>query len=224
RYGGVEVPVPKDALIQSADVSNSRYTIGADGHSVIDTAPVLPGQSYIFQMVYSLPYRGDIQVEQTVPYTLSGAYRLLVNLPGATVTSDLLKSLGPQDLSGVQYQSYGTSDPLKAKDSIRYGVQGGVQATSPTAAVINRDQLIPLLLIVAGLVVIITAGMIYWRGRRPPTPEPTTRSNDALVDGLIQQISELDETYNKGSLAEDVYQKRRERLKARLAALIDEDK
>ncbi|MBA3868284.1 MAG: cytochrome c [Anaerolineae bacterium] len=224
RYGGVEVPVPKDALIQSADVSNSRYTIGADGHSVIDTAPVLPGQSYIFQMVYSLPYRGDIQVEQTVPYTLSGAYRLLVNLPGATVTSDLLKSLGPQELSGVQYQSYGTSDPLKAKDSIRYGVQGGVQATSSTAAVINRDQLIPLLLIVAGLVVILTAGMIYWRGRRPLTPEPTTRSNDALVDGLIQQISELDETYNKGSLDEDIYQKRRERLKARLAALIDEDK
>ena len=127
-------------------------------------------------------------------------------------------------MSGVQYQSYGTSDAIKAKDSIRYSIQGGVQATSSTAAVINRDQLIPLLLIAAGLIVVVISGVLYWRGRRPLSPEPTTRSNDALVDGLIQQISELDETYNKGSLAEDVYQKRRERLKARLAALIDEDK
>ena len=44
------------------------------------------------------------------------------------------------------------------------------------------------------------------------------------VNGLIQQIAELDETYRMGSLDEEIYQKRRERLKARLAALIDEDK
>jgi hypothetical protein len=82
RFAGVEFPVPHDGLIQSADVTNPRYTIGADGHSVIDTAPVLPGQTYLFQMVYNLPYRGDIQVEQPVPYPMSGAYRLLVSLPG----------------------------------------------------------------------------------------------------------------------------------------------
>jgi mono/diheme cytochrome c family protein len=222
RYAGIEVRVPNNALIQSADVTNARYTIGADGHSVIDTAPVLPGQSYLFQMVYTLPYRGDIQVEQPVPYPVSGAYRLLVNIPGGTVRSDLLKALGPQPIGNTQYDSYGTSNPMNTNDVIRYQMQGGVQSTS-SAAVINKDQLIPLVLIVAGLIVLLTAGVLYWRSRRPPAAETESRNRDVLVNGLIQQIAELDETKRKGSLDEDTYQKRRERLKARLAALIDED-
>ncbi len=224
RYASVDIPVPADALIMSADVTNSRYTIGADGHSVVDTAPVLPGQSYIFQMVYALPYRGNIQIEQSVPYALSGAYRLLANLPGANVTSDVLQSLGPQELSGVQYQAYGTSNPLKAKDTIRYAVQGGSQANSSSTGVVSKDQLIPLVLIVAGLIVVFISGVLYWHSRRPPSVETANRNRDELIDGLIQQIAELDETYRMGSLDEDIYQKRRERLKLRLAALIDEDK
>ncbi len=222
RFAGVEVPVPGDALIMSADVANARYTIGADGHSVIDTAPVLPGQSYIFQMVYTLPYRGDIQVEQTMPYPLNGAYRLLVNVAGATVSSDGLESLGAQELSGVLYQAYGASNAMKARDSIRYGVQGGIQAGSSTA-VVSQDQLIPLVLVVAGLIVVLISGVVYWRSRRPPSLETAARNRDAVVDGLIQQIAELDETYRMGSLDEQVYRKQRERLKAQLVALIDED-
>jgi mono/diheme cytochrome c family protein len=224
RFASIEIPVPTDGLIQSADVTNARYTIGADGHSVVDTAPVLPGQSYIFQMTYTLPYRGDVRVQQTVPYPLSGAYRLLADVPGGSVTSDTLTSLGPQELSGVQYQAFGLSTPLKAKDSIRYGVQGGNLPSSSSATVVNKDQLIPLVLIVTGLIVVFVSGVLYWRTHRPPSAETTTGNRDALVDGLIQQIAELDETYRMGSLDEDIYQKRRERLKARLAALIDEDK
>ncbi len=223
RYAAIQVQMPTDAQILSADVSNPRYTIGADGHSVIDTAPVLPGQGYIFQVVYNLPYRGDIQVEQPVSYTLNGAFRILLNAPNLTITSAMLKALAPQDISGVQYQAYGAPLNLKSGDSIRYTVQGGLQAPASNAAVISANQLIPLILVGVGIIAIITALVLYWRGRPTPSAQNANRDLDTLMNGLIQQIAELDDSHNKGSVDEATYQKRRDRLKARLAALLDED-
>ncbi len=223
RYAGVTVRMPNDAQILSADVTNPRYTIGTDGHSVIDTAPVLPGTGYIFQVVYNLPYRGDVAVDQPVSYTLNGAYRILLNDPNAIVSSDVLKSLGAQDINGVQYQAYGAPLNLKSGNSIGYSVQSGARTTTSNAAVISSNQLIPLVLVAVGLVAIITAMVLYWRGRSIPATQNATNALDTLVNGLIQQIAELDETYHKGSLDEEIYQKRRDRLKARLAALLDEE-
>ncbi len=225
RFAGIQLPVPANAQILSADVTNARYTISTDGHSVIDTAPVLPGANYVFQMAYRLPYQGDTQIEQPVPYAVDSNFRILFNTQAVTITSDTLKSLGPQDLNGTQYQVYSPFVPLAAGGSIRYRVQGGVQSsTSPTANVISANQLIPLVLVGIGLIAIITAVVVYWRSRPAQAVQNSERDKDTLVNGLIQQIAELDESYRMGSLDEEVYQKRRDRLKARLAALLDEEK
>jgi hypothetical protein len=41
------------------------------------------------------------------------------------------------------------------------------------------------------------------------------------IDGLIREIAELDAAYGAGEIKEAAYQKRRGRLKGRLAELID---
>ncbi len=223
RFAGVQIPVPNGAQILSANVSNSRYTISADGHNVIDIASVIPGETYTFQMVYLLPYQGDLQIEQPVSYTFNGAYILLVNVPNASITSDILKVLGPQDLNGVQYQGYGAAVNLKSGDKITYTIKGGVTPSSTTGTVISADQLVPLLFIFVGLIAILAAGVLYMGKNRALTVRRGNDDpNDVLVDGLIQQIAEVDEAYNTGKLDEATYIKRRERLKARLATLIDE--
>ncbi len=223
RYGGLQVPVPDGAQILSADVRSARYAIGADGKSVIDTAPVLPGQGHIFQMVYRLPYQGDISVEQRMPYLFNGSFRLLMATPMAVVTSDRLPSIGPQTLSGVQYQGYGGTLTLAAGDNIRYTVQGGASSSNGTAAVVSSDKLVPLLLILAGVIAVIAAVVIQLGKNRQLSVQKTSDGSDKLIDGLVAQIAELDESYRTGAVDAATYQKRRERLKTRLATLIDED-
>ncbi len=224
RYTGVTIPVPNNAEILSANVSNPRYTISADGHSIIDTASVLPGDGYNFQMVYRLPYQGNTQIEQPIPYRVGSTFRILLDAPTVTTTSETLKVLDPKELNGVMYQVYGLPPNFTVGDSIRYSVQGGSQSSATSASFINANQLIPMLLVVVGLIAIITAAVLYWRDRPKPALQTASSANDTLVNGLIQQIAELDNTYNAGSLDEVTYQKRRDRLKARLAALLDEEK
>ncbi len=228
RFAGVQFQVPNDAEILSADATNPRYTVGADGHSVVDTAPVLPGEGYIFQMVYRVPYSGDRQIAQVIPYRVNGAYRLLSNNAGVSITSDKLKALGTQDLSGVKYDAYGDTLDLKAGGTVSYRVQGGSTASSTATGtptnVISSNQLIPLILVTAGLVVMGMGVGVYLRGRkRSPAAETAAVDPQVLMDGLIRQIAELDISYKAGSLDEDTYQKRRGQLKARLAALMDQD-
>lgn len=224
RYGSIQVPVPDGAQILSADVRSARYAISADGRSVIDTAPVLPGQAHIFQMVYRMPYQGEVAVEQRMPYPFNGSFRLLLATPTANVISDVLPSIGPQTLSGAQYQGYGGTLSLAGGQSIRYTVQGGITGNTGSAAVVSSDKLVPLLLILAGVIAVIAAVVLQLGKNRTMGVQTTANGSDKLIDGLVAQIAELDESHRAGSVDEATYQKRRERLKARLATLIDEDK
>ena len=46
---------------------------------------------------------------------------------------------------------------------------------------------------------------------------------EQLINGLIRQIAELDDSHQAGKIDETTYKKRRKRLKARLAELLDQD-
>ncbi|MCA0456824.1 MAG: cytochrome c [Chloroflexi bacterium] len=223
RYAGLQVPVPDGAQILSADVRNARYAMGADGKSVIDTAPVLPGTQHIFQMVYRLPYQGEVTVEQRMPYPFSGSFRLLLATPTASVSSDVLPSIGPQTLSGATFQGYGGALNLAAGGSIRYTVSGGIEGNTGSASVVSSDKLVPLLLILAGVIAVIAALVLQFGRNRKLSVQTSADGSDKLIDGLVAQIAELDTSYHAGTVDEATYQKRRERLKARLATLIDED-
>lgn len=218
RYGSVQLSIPPGAQVVSVAADDSRYALASDGLAVIDTAPVLPNSEHLVQVVYRLPYTGQAQIEQVVEYAVSGPMRLLVTSSSLQITSEQFEVLDLQTLNGIVYQSYGVRAPLAVGDTVRYSITGGTASSNP-AGVVSANQLIPVALIGLGVVAVLAAGFLYWRGRQTPVAAPT--DNKLLIDGLIREIAELDAAYSAGQLNEATYRKRRERLKTRLSELMD---
>jgi len=220
RYSSVRLAVPPGAQVVSVAADDSRYALTSDGLAVIDTAPVLPNSEHLVQVVYRLPYTGQAQIEQVVEYAVSGPMRLLVTPSSLQITSEQFEPLDLQTLNGIVYQSYGVRAPLAVGDTVRYSLAGGAVSSTP-AGVVSANQFIPVALIGLGVVAVLAAGFLYWRGRQTPVAAPA--DNQLLIDGLIREIAELDADFSAGQLNESTYRKRRERLKSRLSELMDSD-
>lgn len=216
RFVSVEIPLPPGAQVLSVSQNDSRYALNANGTVVFDTTPVLPGEEHVIQVIYSLPYNGDLQIGMPLAYTVSGPVRLLIPSDGPQIVSNQLKSLGPQALRGVTYQSYGTDSALAAGDTLIYSVRGGNSVTAP-------DNSLSMILIALGIVVVIGAGVLYLYGRRNTGATASGGDQQLLIDGLVREIAELDAVYSNNQLDEATYQKRRTKLKSRLAEIMDKE-
>ncbi|MBI5669225.1 MAG: c-type cytochrome [Chloroflexi bacterium] len=225
RYGSVSVAVPAGAQLRGFADSQERYVIADDGSSVTDTAPVLPGEGHILHLLYTMPYTGDLTIEQPVRFAVNGPVRLLVTPESVAITSSQLPSIGPQTLRSVTYQGYGSTLALSPGDVIRYQLRG-LPATSTTGGgnILSGGAVVAIVLVAVGVMIIGVGLFIYLRGRRvaPATVAPT-RDEQSLIDGLVRQIAELDDAHDKGEVDEDTYRKRRKRLKTRLAELMDRE-
>lgn len=223
QFASVRLALPQGARILGFAQDEQRYRLSDDQTTVTDTAPVLPGSGHIMHVIYALPYSGDLQVEQALPYAVGGAVRLLVAPESLRVSSDQLPSIGPQTLGSRTFQGYGAELNLPAGSVLRYRLTGQVaDSQGAPASTIPVSTLIPLLLIAGGAVIIGLGMFIFLRERRAARAVQAA-DNQTLIDGLIRQIAELDEARSAGEIDENVYQKRRGRLKARLAELMDED-
>ncbi len=225
RYASVEVKIPAGGQVLSITPDDQRYVVGADGITVIDTSPVLPSEQHIFQFVYSIPYTGDIQIAQPVGYTLQGPFRLLVTPDNINVVSGQLLPLGPQTVGNQSYQGFGASLTLQPSDILNYRVQGAPPSSGNTTPLVttNANSILPIILIIVGIVAIVVAIVISVRGRKPVPQTAASTNSSTLVDGLIRQIAELDDAHAAGQVDEDTYEKRRGKLKARLAELMDKE-
>jgi cytochrome c-type biogenesis protein CcmI len=83
---------------------------------------------------------------------------------------------------------------------------------------------IPLLGVLLGIIALIVGAFILMNARRASTTPSTPVDQNRLIDSLIAQIAELDEQHQRGELNHDVYRNRRNQLKQRLAALMDQQK
>jgi mono/diheme cytochrome c family protein len=223
RYASVQVKVPPGAQLLSVAPDDQRYIISEDGTAVIDTAPILPAEEHIVQVVYSLPYSGEIELQHPLGYGLQGPARLLVTPDTIEVSSALLAPLGPQALRDQTYQGYGATLTLTANDTLRYTLRGTISEGGAPArgeAIVTTNSLLPVLLILVGVIAITAAGFISLISRTKV--KSVGSESQILMDGLIRQIAELDELYEAGDLDQAAYQKRRAKLKARLAALMDD--
>lgn len=228
RYASVHVSVPQGAQLLGFADTQSRYTVSGDGRTVTDTALVLPGEGHILHLLYTLPYTGELQIEQPVSYAVEGPVRLLVTPGTVAINSPQLPSIGPQTLRNVTYQGYGNNLSLAPNEVIRYELRGLPTSSGETGApnVVSGGTLVAVVLVGIGAIIIAIGLYIFLRGRASvPVPVQTggTRGERSLIDGLIQQIAELDEAYAAGQLDETTHQKRRKRLKTRLAELMDKE-
>lgn len=223
RYASVRLAVPPGAEIVSISAADQRYALSSDRRAVIDTAPVLPGAEHLMQIVYRLPYAADFSLSVVIDYAVSGPVRLLLAPAALRATSEQLQDVGQETLRGVIYRVYGSSAPLAAGSSIAFRLRAGENSAGSEGMPVSI--LVSVALLVLGVIVFGAAIYSYWRGKRfrngggddatlPDADQP-------LIDGLIRQIAELDAAYSAGNVDEATYQKRRSRLKTRLAEIMD---
>jgi hypothetical protein len=214
RFGSVRVSLPPGAQILSVADNEQRYVIAPDGSAVIDTVPVLPGNGHIMHVIYSLPYNGDLTLEQPILYAVEGEVRYLTAPETLNIVSDQVVATGAQTLGNNSYQSYVASTALQAGDTLRLQIRGGRGG----AAEVPVFQILSVLLVVIGVVVLVISVALFRRERRRPKSVPSP----ALMDALVLQIAELDAQHEAGEIADDLYKTRRAALKARLAEIMDQ--
>ncbi|OGO30779.1 MAG: hypothetical protein A2Z29_03755 [Chloroflexi bacterium RBG_16_56_11] len=170
----------------------------------IDTMPVLPGEK---QMVYSyeIPYKADSYgFTRTFNYPTS-AYDLLVQGESTIIDSD---RLAPQETIDVQETAFRR---LSGADFVAGDlVTARLSALPRTAGGPERW----VVLTVGALMATAGAGYILKRKKRQPA---VVVNGEQLKLRLIDEIVRLDDDFAGGRIAEEVYRRRRNSLKSRLA-------
>lgn len=215
RYASVNIPIPPGA--QVLDIADEAGRYARSGAALLDTRPVFPGEDHIVHVIYNLPYQDSASIQLPLNYALEGSVRLL--LPDTLgAFSERLPPLGPQTLGESVYQSYGAALSLSPGDVLSYTVTGSPTASSPPAA-IPTTSLLAYALIAIGSLALLASAALYFFGRRSAA---RSASIQQVREMLIEQIAELDDLHQKGQINKKAYREQRDRLKARLAKLMDE--
>lgn len=222
RFASVAVSLPPGGVVVGFGAEQDRYLFVAEDSLVVDTAPVLPGEEHLVQLTYFVPYQRGAVIEQPVNYVLDGAVRVLI--PGGTVnaTSEQLEMLEPETLDNTTYTVLGSDLSLQPGEAISYELSGDVGAAGIANATGRQSSptfLFGLLGMGIGLAVVLV-GVVIFMTRRRESPRADAEADSQLTDALVRQIAELDDDFAAGEIDETAYQTQRDRLKARLAELM----
>jgi mono/diheme cytochrome c family protein len=195
--------------------------------SLVDTLPLPPGRAVRQVLLrYRYPYQfSQLDFVHTLAYPTANL-NVLVSDIGVGVTSRQLTLQDRQGTSAQQFLNLVRTDvPAGEKITLSFtGLPMSTQGSGQMAGVARA----PLSLsAIAGIVALVLSGLLaaiaypFWR-RRLHTPLPTAKARPDLSNQeterqrLLQVIARLDDDYAAGLIAEEVYQQRRARLKARL--------
>jgi hypothetical protein len=217
----VVVSLPPGAIITGLIENQARYVVLPEQFLLVDTAPVLPGQDHIVQVVYIIQYQTDAIIEQPIQYALAGPVRLLIRPTTLRVQSAQLQPIGLQTIGTTEYAEYGAELALDAGDVLRFDVSGSTLDVSQRAENLVASTSLPLIiiLVIAGEIALIGGLYLWYRQRRAVTTAPRAKAPDALAiqDALVRQIAALDAAFEKGEISGDYHARQRAALKAQLA-------
>jgi mono/diheme cytochrome c family protein len=218
-FASLIVTLPPGAQVVSFD-DPQRYIISQENFSIVDTAPVFPGDDHLVIVVYILPYDGSAAlIEQPMNYRLDGQVRLLMYPDSLEVSSDQLPLIGPEVLGSQTYEAYGGTLQLVPGDVIGYEVSGAAATAADVGeTTVSGSNTLSILLAIIGVGAILAGLLLYLRNRN------TAPNQQQLIDALIRQIAELDDAHAAGQLNHDLWHRQRTALKARLAALLGDEK
>lgn len=203
----VEVPAPQGVRL-SPNIDLSRFVYS--DNAVFDTRPVVPNTEHSFNLVYTVPFDGDLTFSQTFPYDFFGPYEAYADSTQLRVSSDGWRVLEePQELEGISYRGIANLNGIEADENVSFRIQ----RVQPFLT----QQTLGIGVIVAGIVLLLIAGAFYWRSSKTSAGRAEA---EAIAHELMKQIAELDNQFKSGELAEQDYKKRRDALKARVVALM----
>lgn len=229
RAISVVVSLPPGSLVAGFSDNQQRYVVLPEQYLVVDTAPVLPGEEHIVQVVYYIPYSEGAIIEQPINYALNGPVRVLLNPPTAQIRSEQFAFLGEETIGATTYQSYGGDLALAEGSVIRYEVGGSGAARLSDS--IPTSSLPVLVIVVVAVEGALLVGLVLWMRQRrnvsraaaaPISSAVTTESadGDSEIKTLIRLIADLDAQHERGEIDDNGYQTQRAALKSRLADLM----
>jgi len=220
RFGSVLISLPPGAQVVSLN-NEPRYIVSVKDFTVLDTNPVLPGDSHVVVVAYIIPFDGSAAIiEQPMNYPFEGQAKLLLVQNTLKIKSQQLATAGSQPIAEIVYQSYSGTLKLKAGEVIQYEVSGTVSSSNTISSTSSAKPagsnsailLVLTALIVIGIIAAIAALVLQQRQQRPPRPEQ-------LIEALTQQIALLDQKHAAGQLPHDLWHQQRRPLQARLEEL-----
>jgi len=184
-----------------------------------DTYPILPvtGSSQLM-VIYLVPYDGEREYTYSAPLNVVRMNFLLpeqanVSLQGFGLT-------GPESVTlqnGESYEVYSYSG-LNAGQTLSISIGGKVGTESSKNS--NTRNSIAIGTTFLGFA-IIGLGVWWWRkSENTRNADNDIHSNEATLDGLILEIAELDEEYEKGSLSSEAHQHLRQNLMRKAKRLL----
>jgi mono/diheme cytochrome c family protein len=227
QFASVVITLPPGAIVLGFPDNQQRYVVSEDQKTVIDTAPVIPDEDHVIQIVYLVPYETSAIIEQPLNYALEGPVRLLIRPDTVRATSEQLPSIGPQTVGDGTYSGYGATLTLDQGALIRFELNGAGAATvSQIESPVVASNTLILLVIVALIVLVVIIGGFYStyvrRISKNPQADTPLLDKNRIIDSLVRQIAELDEVHDRGDINHDFYHHQRRQLKEQLAELMGE--
>lgn len=215
------IPLPPGAIVAGFN-EQGRYVFVQEDFTVFDTAPVLPNEEHLVQLVYFISYGGDAIIEQELNYAFSGPARLLVRPENITITSEQLPARGTETLGSTTYAGYGAELALDSGSVLRFELrgEGGASAvTSPTSTAATSNNLLPVVVGLIGIIMLLIVLLIILQ-RRSARATSGSSPLPSVRDTLLAQMAELDAAFEAGQLDEESYQRQRAALKAQVADIM----
>ncbi|MBN1220321.1 MAG: hypothetical protein JXM69_15435 [Anaerolineae bacterium] len=205
------------------------------GSNYADTAPITPNaENFPVAVTYDLPFDTDtLTIDVPIPGRVD-SLNVLLTEQGAQLSSDQVQFMDTRQMQGSTFAIYGGAGLVKGDtlslqlnnlDNLEFTNIPGVpaSATLAPAQTANQDLLRWLIIGLGGLAIVV-AIVVYpllnpqlAQPDRPDYNDPQTRQQK-----LLFLLARLDEAFEAGDLAEQVYRQARARYKAELASLMEE--
>jgi hypothetical protein len=169
RFPSLAISLPPGSQPVGYDDAN-RYVSSPETFTVVDTAPVRPGDQHQAVVVYIQPYDGrSALIEQQVNYPFNGSVRLLVWPESLTISADGFAEDGSETLGDRTYRRYAANVALAAASALRYEISGAA-ALAVQQTPVNTESILLGLIGIVGAGALVVALALYLRGRgAPPT-------------------------------------------------------
>lgn len=199
-------------------VLGGRFVKTADGFG--DTEPIPPGSNFQVLFAYELPYNTKLKLDLPISLPVQAA---VVMVPeGLKLKSEQLISSGPTTMQGMSIEVF-TASNLGGGSSLALNLSG-----RPGMAPVSGTENNWIGLVIGGIALAgaLGGGAWYLLRRRKATEEedwedypPSQESAEDVMDAIIA----LDDLFQAGKLPREAYEQRRAELKARLAALKEQE-
>lgn len=215
----VELHAPTGAQFQTA--MGQQYVISDDGTRIADVEPLIPGDSRLMHIRFSMPYTDGMTFNQLFDYPVNGRTDILLVNTGVTLTSSTLAASDPVVSQGMTMARYTGEGAQPAGASLSFGLNGtpalpAAETAAPAAAAAVTDiRPLAYILIGAGVSALIFALVITLRDR-----QTRGASSKRTVGDLLEEIARLDMQHKSGEINERDYARQRAALKSQLSTMM----